>query len=54
MTQHFKYHVVSYLMILIFIAFIKLYGGKMKNIAVILSGGMGARFGGTLRNNLQN
>ena len=35
-------------MILIFIAFIKLYGGKMKNIAVILSGGMGARFGGTL------
>lgn len=48
MTQHFKYHVVSYLMILIFIAFIKLYGGKMKNIAVILSGGMGARFGGTL------
>lgn len=48
MTQHFKYHVVSYLMILIFIAFINLYGGKMKNIAVILSGGMGARFGGTL------
>lgn len=48
MTQHFKYHVVSYLMILIFIVFIKLYGGKMKNIAVILSGGMGARFGGTL------
>ena len=35
-------------MILIFIAFINLYGGKMKNIAVILSGGMGARFGGTL------
>ncbi|HFM2489317.1 TPA: D-ribitol-5-phosphate cytidylyltransferase, partial [Escherichia coli] len=30
------------------IAFIKLYGGKMKNIAVILSGGMGSRFGGTL------
>ncbi|HFI1256974.1 TPA: D-ribitol-5-phosphate cytidylyltransferase, partial [Escherichia coli] len=29
-------------------AFIKLYGGKMKNIAVILSGGMGSRFGGTL------
>ncbi|HFL9870769.1 TPA: D-ribitol-5-phosphate cytidylyltransferase, partial [Escherichia coli] len=28
--------------------FIKLYGGKMKNIAVILSGGMGSRFGGTL------
>ncbi|HFM1214055.1 TPA: D-ribitol-5-phosphate cytidylyltransferase, partial [Escherichia coli] len=27
---------------------IKLYGGKMKNIAVILSGGMGSRFGGTL------
>ncbi|HFM0800789.1 TPA: D-ribitol-5-phosphate cytidylyltransferase, partial [Escherichia coli] len=26
----------------------KLYGGKMKNIAVILSGGMGSRFGGTL------
>ncbi|HFE1243597.1 TPA: D-ribitol-5-phosphate cytidylyltransferase, partial [Escherichia coli] len=25
-----------------------LYGGKMKNIAVILSGGMGSRFGGTL------
>ncbi|HFM2994988.1 TPA: D-ribitol-5-phosphate cytidylyltransferase, partial [Escherichia coli] len=24
------------------------YGGKMKNIAVILSGGMGSRFGGTL------
>ena len=48
MTQHFKYHVVSYLMILIFIAFIKLHGGKMKNIAVILSGGMGSRFGGTL------
>lgn len=48
MTQHFKYHVVSYLMILIFIAFIELYGGKMKNIAVILSGGMGSRFGGTL------
>ncbi|MGV5550477.1 D-ribitol-5-phosphate cytidylyltransferase, partial [Escherichia coli] len=32
----------------LFIAFIKLYGGKMKNIAVILSGGMGSRFGGTL------
>ena len=41
-------------MILIFIAFIKLYGGKMKNIAVILPGVWGQDLAVHFRNNLQN